>query len=88
MLVKAMEIASVEQAKQLHEQFGLIEFDPETKVKKVIDIYDQLNIKNISESLANDYINSALDLLDKIGVTKERKTELTNIASSLIGREN
>jgi geranylgeranyl diphosphate synthase type II len=88
MLVKAMEIASVEQAKQLHEQFGLIEFDPETKVKKVVDIYDQLNIKNISESLANDYINAALGFLDKIGATKERKSELTDIAHSLIGRDN
>jgi len=88
MLVKALEIASVEQAKQLHDLFGLIAFDPETKVKKVIDIYDQLNIKNISESLANDYINSALSLLDKINVNKERKTELSDIASSLIGRDN
>ena len=49
LLVKALEIASVEQAKQLHEQFALKEFDPEIKVKKVIDMYDQLNIKNISE---------------------------------------
>ena len=32
MLVKAMEIASGEQAKQLHEQFALKEFDPETNI--------------------------------------------------------
>jgi geranylgeranyl diphosphate synthase, type II len=88
LLVKAMEIASVEQTKQLHEQFELKEFDPEVKVKKVTEIYDQLNIKNISENLANDYINTAFSLLGKVGATIERKTELVNIANSLIGRDN
>jgi len=87
MLVKALEIASIEQAKQLHEQFALKEFDPETKVKKVTDIYDQLNIKNISENLANDYINTSFSLLGKISATNERKTALVNIANSLIGRD-
>lgn len=88
MLVKALEIASNEQIKQLHEQFGLKEFDPETKVKKVTEIYDQLNIKNISENLANEYINTGFSLLGKIGITNERKTELVNIGNSLIGRDN
>ena len=88
MLVKALEIASIEQAKQLHEQFNLKEFDPDEKVKKVIGIYEDLNIKNISEVLANDYINSAFVLLDKISAKNERKTELVNIANSLIGRDN
>jgi geranylgeranyl diphosphate synthase type II len=88
MLVKALEIASIEQAKQLHEQFALKEFDPEIKVKKVVDLYDQLNIKNISERLATDYINTVFSLLEKIGVINERKTELVNIANSLIGRDS
>jgi geranylgeranyl diphosphate synthase type II len=85
--VKALEIASVDQLKRLHEQFAMKEFDPETKVKKVIDIYDQLNIKAITENLANDYINTAFNQLDKIGVVKERKEELSQVASSLIGRD-
>jgi geranylgeranyl diphosphate synthase, type II len=88
MLVKAMEIASVEQAKLLHEQFAMKEFDPETKVRNVTEIYDQLNIRNISEQVANDYINTAFSLLGKVGATNDRKTELVNIANSLIGRDN
>ena len=88
MLVKALEIASIEQAKQLHEQFALKEFDPEIKVKKVVDLYDQLNIKNISERLATDYINTAFSLLEKISVINERKAELVNIGNSLIGRDS
>jgi geranylgeranyl diphosphate synthase, type II len=88
LLVKALELASTEQAKVLHEQFSLKEFDPEIKVRKVTDIYDQLNIKHIAETLANDYINSAFNLLGKAGSANERKTELVNIANSLIGRDN
>ncbi len=88
MLVKALELASTEQSKQLHEQFGLKEFDPVTKVQKVIEIYDQLNIKSISENLANEYINAAFSLLGKVSATNERKTELVNIGNSLIGRDN
>jgi len=88
MLVKALEIASTEQAKQLHELFSMKEFDPDVKVKKVIEIYELLNIKNISEVLANDYISAAFSLLDKISAKNERKAELVNIANSLIGRES
>ncbi len=88
LLVKALEIASIEQAKQLHDQIALKEFDPETKVKIVTEIYDQLDIKNISETLANDYINTSFSLLGKVSANNERKTELVNIANSLIGREN
>lgn len=87
LLVKALELASVEQHKQLHDQFALKDFDPEIKVRKVVELYDQLNIKIITEKLANDYINTAFSLLDKIRVIRERKKELDNIASSLIGRD-
>jgi geranylgeranyl diphosphate synthase, type II len=88
MLVKALEIASIEQARQIHELLTIKDIDPETKVKKVVSIYDQLDIKNISESLASDYINSAFELLEKLDAPKERKIELSGIANSLIGRNN
>jgi geranylgeranyl pyrophosphate synthase len=63
------------------------EFDPGTKVKTIIDLYDQLKIKSVTENLANDYINTAFSLLEKTGVEKERKKELAMIAGSLIGRD-
>jgi geranylgeranyl diphosphate synthase type II len=88
LLVKALETASVEQAKQLHELFSNKEIDPDVKVQKVTGIYEELNIKNISEVLANDFISSAFSLLDKISAKNERKSELVNIANSLIGRDN
>jgi len=86
LLVKALEVASGDLLKQLQEQFSLKEFDAEIKVKKVVEIYDQLGIRAITENLANDYINTAFSLLEKIGTTKERKEKLALLASSLIGR--
>ena len=87
LLVKAFEIASGNQLKQLQELIAMKEFDPEIKVSKVIDIFDQLKIKTITENLANEYINTSLILLEKIGAVKERKKELTMLAGSLIGRD-
>ncbi len=87
LLVKAFEIASGKQRKQLQDLIAMKEFDPEIKVSKVIEIYNQLNIRNITENLANEYINTSFMLLEKIGVVTERKKELTLLASSLIGRD-
>lgn len=86
LLVKAIETASGKQLKHLQELITNKEFDPEIKIKEVINLYDQLNIKDITIKVANDYINNAFSLLGKVGVTKERKNELISLANSLIGR--
>ncbi len=87
LLVKALEIAKGDQLKKLHELFSLKEFDADVKVKEVIAIYDQLNIRTLTETLANEYITTASKLLEKVNAQKERKRELANLASSLIGRD-
>jgi len=86
LLVKALETAAGDQLKQLQEMFSIKEIDPVIKVNRVIEIYDKHNIKTVTENLANEYINSAFSLLEKISADKERKKELEQIASSLIGR--
>lgn len=88
MLVKALEIASIDQSKKIHELFALKDFDPDTKVRKVMEIYDQLKIKSLSESIANDYFNTAFGLLENLDSAKERKIQLAEFANSLIGRDS
>ncbi|MGD0340577.1 MAG: polyprenyl synthetase family protein [Bacteroidales bacterium] len=87
-LVKAMETATGMQLKHLQELFSESETDPETKVRKVIELYEQLNIREITETLAYDYINKAFDFLQKVSVDELRKKEMTNLAISLIGRDH
>ncbi len=77
LLVKALETASPVKLKHLQELLTSEEIEPETKVREVIDIYDQLNIRTITEYLANEHINLAHSLLEKVGVHKERKEEIT-----------
>jgi geranylgeranyl diphosphate synthase type II len=87
LLVKALEAASGDQLKILHEQFSAKEFDPESKVRTVIELYDQLKVRSVSEEIAGNYIQTAFNLLDKVTVVKERKEEMILMISSLIGRD-
>jgi geranylgeranyl diphosphate synthase type II len=86
--IKAMEIASASQRKQLQEQFSAEQSDPEIKIKTVTALYNQLNIKTITENLVNEYIKSSFSFLDRVGVPHERKEELIQVTSSLIGRDH
>jgi geranylgeranyl diphosphate synthase type II len=87
-LVKAMEKASGEQRRLLQELLRSEDADPETKVRKVISLYDELNIRHITETQARDYINKAFGFLQKVAVDEERKKEITDLAASLIGRDH
>jgi geranylgeranyl diphosphate synthase, type II len=87
LLIKAMEIASKQQKKKLQEIFLKTDAEPETKVKQVVEIYDELNIKDITESLANEYINAAIECIQKLNVPEARKEEMIMLAGTLIGRE-
>jgi geranylgeranyl diphosphate synthase type II len=87
LLVKALEIASAPQLKTLQELFSGKEYEPEIKVQKVMDLYDQLNIRSITEDLATNYFNYSFSMLEKTGVAKDRKEELEMLAASLIDRK-
>jgi geranylgeranyl diphosphate synthase, type II len=86
LLVKALEIATGSTLKKLQQILLDKEFDPAQKVKDVIEIYDQLKIRNYTEKLAEEYISAAINYLEKVGVDKERKRELNLAAVSLSGR--
>jgi geranylgeranyl diphosphate synthase type II len=86
LLIKALEVASGATQKKLQEQILAKEFDAEEKIRTVMDIFDQLNIRSITENLANEYISKSLNHLEKVNAAKERKSELYQMAASLIGR--
>lgn len=85
--VKAFEIASGKGLNELKRLFSEADIDPDEKVNKVTEIYNEFNIRQITEDLANDYIRNAFGFLEKVNVDNKRKKELTATASSLIGRE-
>jgi geranylgeranyl diphosphate synthase type II len=84
--VRAMEIASREQRKKLQEIYSS-EGEPEDRIKTATEIFDQLDIRHISEILAGDYLKTAISFLEKTGVPPERKEELMLITESMAGRD-
>jgi geranylgeranyl diphosphate synthase type II len=86
LLIKALETASGSTMKKLQEQLLAKEFDPELKIKTVMDIFDQLKIRSTTENLANEYITTSLSQIEKVSAGKERKSLLYQVATSLIGR--
>jgi geranylgeranyl diphosphate synthase type II len=86
LLVKAMEIASGRLLKTLQKQFRDKDIDAEDKIKTVMDIYDQLNIKTITEDLANEFITKSLSCLEKVGVAPGKKKELCRLVKQQVGR--
>lgn len=86
LLVKSLELATGKQLKRLQIQFQLTDTDPELKIKTVMEIYDNLNIKSITENLAGEYIARSFEHLEKVEADIERKENLRQLATSLIGR--
>lgn len=88
LFIKAMEIANTEQRKILKEQYTQQTQNAEDKIRIVTDIYNQLNIKSLTENIADDYINASLKFLEKVSVSQERKEELIQMTTSLAGRNH
>lgn len=88
LFVKALEAGSLDQRKKLQNLYISEEFGPEEKVQMVKDIYNELNIMHISEKVVAGYLKTATDLLEKVSVAHDRKTELTELTGSLSNRDH
>lgn len=88
-LVKAMEVASGRQLEQLKILFSTREvaIDPGDKISRVMEIYDNLKIRDLTAGIANDYINNAFSILHRISPSETRKKEMTNLVTSLVDRK-
>lgn len=86
LLVKSLELASGKLLKELQHLVQTPVSDPAQKIKSVLEIYDSLNIKSLTETKAGEFISRSFDNLEKVSVDNERKEELQQFATSLIGR--
>jgi geranylgeranyl diphosphate synthase, type II len=87
LLIKALENAKDESQIQLKHWLGKETFEAEEKVKAVMKIYDQLGIKQMTESKMNEYFEKAFRLLDEIQTDKTRKEILIAFTNDLLNRE-
>lgn len=87
LLLKSLELASGDTKMTLQNWIAKKEFDKEEKVIAVKNIYDQLNIKVLSETEMNRHYSSALKNLEQIDCESSKKQSLLTFASNLMERE-
>ena len=58
------------------------------KISAITDIYNQLNIREITESFIDEFYQLALDVHEEIDLTGEIKTELLHLANLIMNRDH
>lgn len=87
--LKALELADTAQKKELAGWYGTApqNDDANEKIKRVTQIFNELNIGDTTEKLKEKYQQQAIGYLEKVNAPPARKKILGALASSLINRE-
>ncbi len=88
LLLKAFENADKSQREKLQYLAGEGNVSSEEKVSQTLAIYDELSIREKSESVMQQYFEWAMEDLNAVNVSPERKSELTRFAEMLLVRES
>ena len=86
MLIKAKELATGNIAHELNQWIETND-NPTAKVEAITNIYNQLKVRKLAESVMEDYVQTALYALDKIEVESDKKNLLRGFAEQLLIRE-
>lgn len=88
LLLKAMELSKPEQKNILDSVMTSKEISGEEKVNKVLSVFDQLNIKNLSIQKADEHTQLAIGYLDLLSANENKKVKLKDFALSLLNRQS
>jgi len=88
LLLKALEISDGQTRGLLQDWISKVEFDEDEKISAITDIYNQLNIREITESFIDEFYQLALDVHEEIDLTGEIKTELLHLANLIMNRDH
>ena len=87
LLIKALETAQDGIRSELLGWIDAKTFNREEKVAAVTAIYNKLGVDRITQDAINAYFEESRKIFDTINVGAERKREVWNFVSSLVGRE-
>ncbi len=88
LMLKALELADDKTKKIIQDWLLVKEFNPEEKIRVITGIYNDLNIRKITEKYVEEFYQAALDIYEEINVNKERKTQLLHLANLIINRDH
>jgi len=87
LLIKALKHSDKSQRNALEHWLSVTDYDPETKINFVKNIYDALNLRIITGNLIEKYYLASLDCLSAIHVPDDRKKDLIDLSENLMYRE-
>ncbi len=87
LFLKALEVAPAEMAKRLSVLFSLQTQQEEQKIEEVLELFNQLNIKELTEKKKDEYWQESLLALSKISAPPNRTALLHGFAAALMNRE-
>jgi len=88
LLLKALETADNSTKEIIQNWITIGEFDPDEKIKVLTSIYNDLNIKKITEDCIDSFYQSALSIYEEIALPEETKTELLYLANLIMERDH
>lgn len=88
LMLKALELANGENLNELNYWITKAEFNREEKISKITEIYLKLGVKDLSIKKMNEYYLKAMDSLNMLEVSDERKKTLIDTANIMMKREN
>ena len=88
LLIKALEIAKANVLEELRKNIKAVDFVPERKIEIIKSIFEQLEIKKITEEKIKECFDRGKVCLESVKVEKEKKEELKKLILVLSDRLN
>jgi len=88
LLLKALELSDELTKNEMLEWIGKETFDATEKVQTIKNIYNKLNIKDITLNYIEKYYQSALDSCDKMDLATDKKAALLQLAHMIMKRDH
>lgn len=87
LLIKALETAVGETRAELLNLISAKNFDRDEKIAAVTAIYDKLGVDRMTQEAINSYFEESRSIFNSINIEEDRKHEVWNFISSLVGRK-
>jgi geranylgeranyl diphosphate synthase, type II len=84
--IKALENATGEVKSELLSWISKTGYNPSEKIAAVLDIYNQLNIKELTEQKIESYFQKCTTVFQQISISEKQKQQLQEISKGMLNR--
>jgi geranylgeranyl diphosphate synthase, type II len=84
--IKALENATGEVKSELLSWISKTEYNPSEKIAAVLDMYNQLNIKELTEQKIESYFQKCTTVFQQISIDEKQKQQLKEISKGMLNR--